>query len=766
MKLSLFLKQLLLFTLSIVPVVHGDILLPGGDDPHGNKDIVFDGSISFWANDLYGFTEGKAVIFENAGTVSIEDAVKPASILVKGEGKTTLSGLGQITGETKLIKEGNGTLEMNAVNSYSGGTQITAGTVKSCSATAFGSGVVELNGGTLDLGGIAIDNEIHLNGGVLIGAAGTANLLVVNAEYNITENISARGMNLADGLRLSVAAGATLTLEEELELKKASVLDLSAGGSFRGKLLVESDGVLKLSSTGTTGMGNGCDWHLNGAKVSGNLATAAAAAARTSTGSLLRISGKCSLSGSLTLNGGMLKFSDTQASLHASTVALSAPTALAPTVAPASGESHTFLTYNRLLRGSVTDYYDFFGLSEDEYELKVGDKSMTLTAIEPQPEPEAPTPDTPVISPTPDDPDIDSPTPPDTDDDTPNAPGPEIPEDEKPEEDNPHGPVIDSSGDDPDDPHQNQEEEDKTDNDDTADVDDLLSEESGTALSQACMQSAWGSMFASHAFMSAVYDNSRNRESTTWAALYGGVQETDNEQNLPGGDASVYGLALGVEGHPTEQTQLGLALGGSLGTVSGDSFGKLDQMSVHAAVYVRHSFMKPDSRQHLRLYGALGLGRTETDPGSYSGLESWYHNSAMAKTRLSWGMKLTETLTWDVYGGADYYHGSDVSADDEQTSGICNLRGSIGSGIAWSSNKTTLYAEAEFNGDIVRDNPTTDLGGREFRTAEPERCGFTLRCGMMLHPDSSDRHFNLNYAFESRSTTSAHVISAGFTRIF
>ena len=809
MKTATFLKQLFFFSLYSSSILKADLLIPGDNDgPHADKVMIFDGRLNFWANDLYGFTEGKAVEFNNAGTVTIDGTVMPKSLQVKGDGITIWNGLGQIIGDTSLEKEGVGTLEMNATNAYTGGTLIKGGTVRAGGTGSFGSGRLELIGGVLDLDGYDITNEIQLCGGQLLGASAISSQLIFRTDYNIQQNIATRSIQLGDGLQVKVDAGATLSVQEELVLAKAGTLDLTAGGEFRGNLTVEADGVLKLSTQSSTPIATGNTWHLNGSTISGNLSTAQVLreTSRNSTaGATLKISGKCRINGALTLNGGSLKFSDAGAALHADTVVLSNATALQMDTPRTIGDTQTFLTYKRLLAGNVTDYYNFFGIDRDVYTLTVDSQSISLTVAEPPaqqeppptltPEPPADTPsDTPADTPSDAPADTPSDTPPNRPVDTPPntpptgnedglpgappAPGPIVPGAGNDTEDNaagtqnpgasdsdsPHGPVIDSSGDSPDDPHNNKDTE--TTPDDEADADTLLSPHIGTALSQAAMQSAWGARFASHAFMSAVYDNSRNSSSTTWAAFFGGLMDTDGDGSLPGGEISTYGLAIGAEAHPSQRTQLGLALGAAPGSISGESFGELEQLSIQAAAYFRRSFLKAESRHRLRLYAALGAGRTETDPGMYSGLDNWHHNNFMAQTRLCWGLHLHTSVIWEIYSGVDYYRGSAISVDEEAISGLSILSGSIGSDIAWETGQTTLYAEAEFNGDIVRDTPTAVAAGHSCQTAAPERCGLTLRCGIQLQPEDTQRSIRLNYAFEPRNNSSAHVLSAGFTRIF
>lgn len=745
MKYSASLRLVLFLALTAAPGVRAEVLIPGSDadSPHADKLILFDGRLNFWADGLYGFRNGQQAVFENAGAVTIDGTVAPQSVTVRGEGNTTWCGLGQLTGETALIKKGSGTLVMNAVNAYTGGTLIEEGCVTAGGAASFGEGAIELSGGELNPAGYEIANEILLSGGRLVGNISMTNQLIFHDNYTVTQEISARCIQMRDGVLLRVADGGTLSPAETLKLSGTRGLDLSAGGIFKGSLLVENGGALKLADKGSTPIPTGSVWHLNAVSVCGNLSTAPLrATGRTaSAGSTLRISGSSRISGALTLSGGTLLLSCANASLHAETLVLSSPTALRMENAPATGNCQTVLTYDRLLSGSVTDYYDFFGVDAQQYELSVSAQGISITAAERKPAAAPPQNTQPDLTPEP----------------PANSPAPGIPEAGENETGTPGG--TESTAPDTDDPHNNNDTETNIGSNSTT-------PEADASLSRAGIQSAWGERFATHAFMTAVHDNSRHAQSTTWAAFYGGFSETNDAGGLPGGESTAEGLALGAEAQLTERTQLGLALGGAIGSITGESFGELDRLSLHAAAYIGHSFTKSESRRRLKLYGAISAGRAETDPGAYSGLESWHHNSLCAHTRLSHSINISPNLIWELYGAAEYYRGGAADAGDATVSGITALNGSLGSGIVLVSRQVTLYAEAELTGDMLRDTPTARCSGNEYRAAEPERCGFSLRCGVQLTPEDTRRSIRLHYAYESRCNSAAHVLNAGFSGVF
>jgi len=81
----------------------------------------------------------------NSGTYS--NVITISTILeYSGTGTQTLSGV--ISGTGALVKSGTGSLTLSGANTYSGGTSVSAGILQAVSATAFGTGVITLQGGS------------------------------------------------------------------------------------------------------------------------------------------------------------------------------------------------------------------------------------------------------------------------------------------------------------------------------------------------------------------------------------------------------------------------------------------------------------------------------------------------------------------------------------------------------------------------------------------------------------------------------------------
>ncbi|MCM1449226.1 MAG: autotransporter-associated beta strand repeat-containing protein [Clostridiales bacterium] len=130
------------------------------------------------------FVPGDEVIFDDSavGTnVKIDGRLKPGSVTFNNSEKNyTLNGDGQIVGAAKLVKEGEGTLTINNINSYTGGTYINGGKVV--------AGVYANEIGN-DLGALSdIKSRIYIKNNATLSANATGTLgqtIVLNGKATI-----------------------------------------------------------------------------------------------------------------------------------------------------------------------------------------------------------------------------------------------------------------------------------------------------------------------------------------------------------------------------------------------------------------------------------------------------------------------------------------------------------------------------------------------------------------------------------------------------
>ena len=115
-----------------------------------------------------------------ANTLTLASATPTITVNSLGGGKTAaISAV--VAGNSGLTKTGNGTLALNAANTYTGTTTISAGTAKAGNANAFGANTVLTvqSGAALDLNGQNLNN---LNFTVVAGGAGPdGNGVIINS---------------------------------------------------------------------------------------------------------------------------------------------------------------------------------------------------------------------------------------------------------------------------------------------------------------------------------------------------------------------------------------------------------------------------------------------------------------------------------------------------------------------------------------------------------------------------------------------------------
>jgi autotransporter-associated beta strand protein len=126
------------------------------------------------------YTDGSLVLFDDSASgpspinVDLEVTVNPGGITANPTNYSytisTISGNGNIAGPATLTKNGSGTLTLNLLNSFTGGTVVNAGILNLQNSGALGNSTAPLTvtGGTLDLGGTGPSfGNITLSGGTI-----------------------------------------------------------------------------------------------------------------------------------------------------------------------------------------------------------------------------------------------------------------------------------------------------------------------------------------------------------------------------------------------------------------------------------------------------------------------------------------------------------------------------------------------------------------------------------------------------------------------
>ncbi len=180
------------------------------------------------------FVPGDEVIFDDSALttdVVINGRLQPAAVTFNNNEKDyTLSGEGQIVGDAKLIKEGNGTLTVKNINSYTGGTYINGGKLI--------AGVFANNIGT-DLGALSdVNTRINIGKDATLSpdASGTLGQRIVISEGNAA-------IEVPTNISLTVTNGISgLSVGQKLYKRGNGTLNL-AGGNTISRLVIEGGSV-------------------------------------------------------------------------------------------------------------------------------------------------------------------------------------------------------------------------------------------------------------------------------------------------------------------------------------------------------------------------------------------------------------------------------------------------------------------------------------------------------------------------------------------
>ncbi len=198
-----------------------------------------------------------ALRLDSGAIVTGNVVMTAASGLGSGSGTGTINGV--VSGAFLMSKRGVGTLALGGVNTYSGGTDVTAGILQANSNAAFGSGAVTISGATsrtLLNGGVTIVNNFTVNTGItgtagtgLIGQTGTGQA-TVNGSITLNSAPTSGGTFMA-----SVNPGSELIL--------AGPISGTVGASQRdGRVIYKNatstaTGTLNVTGTALAGVTNG-----------------------------------------------------------------------------------------------------------------------------------------------------------------------------------------------------------------------------------------------------------------------------------------------------------------------------------------------------------------------------------------------------------------------------------------------------------------------------------------------------------------------------
>ena len=293
-------------------------------------------------------------------------------------------------------------------------------------------------------------------------------------------------------------------------------------------------------------------------------------------------------------------------------------------------------------------------------------------------------------------------------------------------------------------------------------VDPLLRKAADTLV-----QSTWGTVNASRAFGDTIAARGAHAtllaegRGAAWLSTMGGSSRisTDGERN--GADFTLSGAAFGVEGRVTEKSTLGVAIGNSWGKVSTFSAFPVDQDSMHIGIYGNHTLT-----ESLTLSWMATHTRTESELNLLGLPYEWAQDALQLDARLTWATAISDKTTLRVFGGLQYLATDSGESNGLKTGSVQNLRGELGIGASHKcSDSTLVFGELSFVGDMVRNNPTADLGGMRLRGSNPGRAGINLSVGA-AHRLSDDWSLNASYSFELMQNVTSHSLNVGASYSF
>ena len=741
----------------------------------------------------YAFTKGAAAIFYNtgAGTVTLSGALAPSSVLVHNAatGNYTWTGTGSLTGSMKLTKKGAGSLTINTANTFTGGTDFYAGTIKIGKVTALGTGKINLLGGTLNLSSLAPTNTITLSGNALIsnganykgsfsmtaGTLKTGSVLGIASGKTATikggticGTISGAGstaiagqVNLTNGSittsKLTIYSGNKLNVTQAKGLVAAKNIQMGTGGklssagpisatslSASGNSLVTISGAYpRAVSIADTATLSNSGMNLDGYLTAKNLTLSSGRLYQHNSANGIKVTNKLTMgSGSTLSTGAALTLNS--AAISGGTINMTSSTLQRINVTYTfnltgamdlnlgcnltKGVTYKLITYGKTNLTSTSNLTKLLGMTGAGCKLIYNSKYIAIQVTDSAAWDkyiaankttfyQAYTAVTDSVAPT----DLD-------DGDEPGA-----------------LPAYDGG------------------------------ETPGTDLTlhTALVQSSWGTVHASRAFVDALSNRMQNattlgenKSTAAWLSVLGGAGRISWDGAYAGSDYHLTGAAFGMQQQLTTRSTMGLAIGNSWGKVSSFGAPAIDQDTTHIALYGDSTLLQRE-KDALTLSWSAAYGRSDSDM-TLDGINSeWEQKVLQMNARATYGYALSERTTLSGFAGLEYLATDSGDIAPGAASGsVQNLRGEIGVSLGHKfSDRSSMYAELSFVGDMVRHNPTAELGGVRSKGSNPGRAGINFSVGGS-HALNENWSVNAAYNLELMQHTNSHSANIGFSRSF
>jgi autotransporter-associated beta strand protein len=281
----------------------------GANNALSTRAIVDIGSVSTASFDLNGYNQTigalTRVAAQTATVTNTSGALSTLTINVAANNGGILTGdwsyAGQLIGNLALVKSGAGIQLISGVNSFTGGTTITAGTLRIGNANALGgdtgfNGLLTINGGTLDIFG---------TGNAAIGALAGSGGVITDTGFQLGSSVLSTYSVASSAYAGSINDGNFRTLS--LYKDGTGILALTGASTYSGVTKI-FEGALSIgnntalgTSVGETIVSSGAAVQVTGGITSAEAFTVSGTGLSATSGVLQNLSGDNTLSGAITV---------------------------------------------------------------------------------------------------------------------------------------------------------------------------------------------------------------------------------------------------------------------------------------------------------------------------------------------------------------------------------------------------------------------------------------------------------------------------------